>query len=39
MERDLHDDTLKLVRYKVLFVKREYEHAFPEQEDPSPGAS
>jgi hypothetical protein len=24
---------LKLVRYKVLFVKREYEHAFPEQED------
>jgi hypothetical protein len=33
MDRDLHDDTLKLVRYKVLFVKREYEHAFPEQED------
>ena len=24
---------LKLVRYKVLFVKREYEHAFEEQED------
>jgi len=24
---------LKLVRYKILFVKREYEVAFPEQED------
>jgi hypothetical protein len=33
MDRDLHDDMLKLVRYKVLFVKREYEHAFPEEED------
>lgn len=33
MDRDLHDDMLKLVRYKVLFVKREYEHAFEEQED------
>ena len=33
MDRDLRDDMLKLVRYKVLFVKREYEHAFPEQED------
>ena len=33
MDRDLHDDMLKLVRYKVLFVKREYEHAFPEKED------
>jgi hypothetical protein len=33
MDKDLRDDMLKLVRYKVLFVKREYEHAFPEQED------
>ena len=32
-DRDLHDDMLKLVRYKILFVRREYEHAFPEQED------
>ncbi len=31
-DRDLRDDLLKLVRYKVLFVKRDYEHAFPEQE-------
>lgn len=31
-ERDLRDDLLKLVRYKILFVKREYEHAFAEQE-------
>ena len=33
MDRDLRDDMLKLVRYKVLFVKREYEHAFDEEED------
>jgi len=33
MDRDLHDDMLKLVRYKILFVKREYEYAFPEEED------
>jgi hypothetical protein len=33
MNKDLHDDMLKLVRYKILFVKREYEHAFPERED------
>ncbi len=33
MDRDLRDDTLKLVRYKVLFVKRDYECAFPEQEE------
>ena len=33
MDSDLRDDMLKLVRYKVLFVKREYEHAFDEQED------
>jgi hypothetical protein len=32
-EKDLRDDMLKLVRYKVLFVRREYETAFPEQED------
>lgn len=33
LDKDLHDDMLKLVRYKILFVKREFEHAFPEQED------
>lgn len=33
MDKDLRDDMLKLVRYKVLFVKREYEHAFLEQEE------
>lgn len=33
LDKDLHDDMLKLVRYKILFVRREYEHAFPEQED------
>ena len=33
MDKDLRDDMLKLVRYKILFVKREYEHAFPERED------
>ena len=33
MDKDLKDDMLKLVRYKILFVKRGYEHAFPEQED------
>jgi hypothetical protein len=33
MDKDLNDDTLKLVRYKILFVKRDYEHAFPEQEE------
>jgi hypothetical protein len=32
-ERDLHDDMLKLVRYKILFVKRDYEYAFPEKEE------
>ena len=32
MDKDLSGDTLKLVRYKILFVKRDYEHAFPEQE-------
>lgn len=32
-DKDLADDMLKLVRYKILFVRREYEVAFPEQED------
>jgi hypothetical protein len=33
MDKDLNDDQLKLVRYKILFVKRDFEHAFPEQEE------
>jgi hypothetical protein len=33
MDKDLSDDMLKLVRFKILFVKRDYEHAFPEQEE------
>lgn len=33
LDKDLRDDMLKLVRYKILFVRREYEIAFPEQED------
>jgi hypothetical protein len=33
-DKDLRDDkVLKLVRYKILFVKRDYEHAFPEKEE------
>ena len=32
-DKDLRDDMLKLVRYKILFVKRDYEHAFPEREE------
>jgi hypothetical protein len=32
-DTDLQDDQLKLVRYKVLFVKRDLEHAFMEQEE------
>ncbi|MBI2187382.1 MAG: hypothetical protein HYU37_09745 [Acidobacteria bacterium] len=32
-DTNLNDDMLKLVRYKVLFVKRDYEVAFPEQEE------
>jgi hypothetical protein len=28
LDKDLHDHMLKLVRYKILFVRREYEHAF-----------
>src|SRR5215469_9481529 len=33
LDKDLGDDMLKLVRYKVLFVRREYEVAFSEHED------
>ena len=33
LDKNLKDDMLKLVRYKILFVKREYEYAFREQED------
>jgi hypothetical protein len=32
-DKDLHDDMLKLVRYKILFVKRDYEYAFKEEEE------
>jgi hypothetical protein len=32
-DRNLSDDQLKLVRYKILFVKRDYEVAFDEKED------
>lgn len=33
-DRDLSDDKqLKLVRYKIIFIKRDYEHAFPEVEE------
>jgi hypothetical protein len=32
-DTNLSDDMLKLVRYKILFVKRDYEWAFPEAED------
>ena len=31
-DKNLSDDQLKLVRFKILFVKRDYEAAFPEQE-------
>lgn len=33
MDKDLRDDMLKLVKYRVLFVKREYETSFFEHED------
>jgi hypothetical protein len=33
MDKDLQDDDLKLVRYKILFVKRDYETAFEEKEE------
>jgi hypothetical protein len=32
-DTNLNDDMLKLVRYKILFVKRDYEVAFPEEEE------
>jgi len=32
-DKNLQDDMLKLVRYKILFVKRDREYAFPEQEE------
>jgi hypothetical protein len=32
-DTNLSDEMLKLVRYKVLFVKRDYETAFPEVEE------
>ncbi len=32
-DTNLSDDMLKLIRYKILFVKRDYEHAFPEVEE------
>ena len=32
-DTNLNDDMLKLVRYKILFVKRDYEVAFPEVEE------
>jgi len=32
-DKDMHDDMLKLVRYKILFVKRDLEYAFPEKEE------
>ena len=33
LDKDLSGSCLKLVRYKVLFVKRDYETAFPEREE------
>src|SRR6266540_385403 len=32
-DKNLRDDKLKLVQYKILFLKRDYEHAFQEQEE------
>ena len=32
-DRDLSDDTLKLVQYRVVFVKRDLEYAFREKEE------
>ena len=32
-DKNLSGEDLKLVRYKILFVKRDYEHAFEEQEE------
>ncbi len=33
IDKNLNDDMLKLVRFKILFVKRDFEHAFAEQEE------
>jgi hypothetical protein len=32
-DTNLNDDMLKLVRYKILFIKRDFEHAFDENEE------
>ena len=32
-DQNLRDDMLKLVQYHILFLKRGYEHAFPEQDE------
>jgi hypothetical protein len=32
-DTNLNDDMLKLVRYKILFIRRDYEYAFPEKEE------
>jgi hypothetical protein len=32
-DNNLRDDMLKLVQYKIIFVKRDYEHVFQEQEE------
>lgn len=32
-DTDLSDDMLKLVQYKILFIKRDYEAVFPEREE------
>ena len=32
-DTNLSDDLLKLIRYKILFIKRDYEYAFPEKEE------
>jgi len=32
-DKNLRDDMLKLVQYKILFVKRDYEHVFKEVEE------
>jgi hypothetical protein len=31
MDKDLSDDNVKLVRYKIRFGKRDYEHGFREE--------
>jgi hypothetical protein len=32
-DNNLRDDMLKLVQYKIIFVKRDYEHVLQEQEE------